>query len=391
MDYRTVYHGSSLPERVIAELGNGALTRTQLCERLDVARTTLGVALSELFQTHAIDAVVQTRSERGRPTQTIQLASKTIYSIGMDVSRRRGVAIAVNRRGDPLATARVECSGDSSWIDTVGALCDSLAEQIAFHELQDSYVSHVGVGIPIPIGHQTWADRHQSGSLVMKLKQLIEAHWLAPILVDNTIRMAALGEARWGAGVGIDSQLYLRVSRGIIACATVRNVLTAGADGYAGEIGHITAPDAKERCVCGKQGCVETVASSDAICQQAGLEDLVQVQQAIEDKTHPSHEAALAALKRATEALAWAVSAAVMLINPSQVVLAGEVPSAIPQFEKMLQNALEPHLIPQLHQHLKVVLSQQDSLGCARGATAAVETYLQQKHLTRMLQGHRSK
>ncbi|OKL49551.1 hypothetical protein BSR29_00920 [Boudabousia liubingyangii] len=384
MDYQAQYDSQNLGEQVIRTLAEEPATRNELCELLDVSRTTLGRALSDLLESRSIRTVTQPAAERGRPAQKLELARNTVYAIGMDISRRRGIAIATNRLGETLAVTRTEAEENSSWEELLSQLCHSLSKALE-KDFDDQKVAHVGIGIPVPIGHETWRRRHEPDSLVNKLKKQVGIFWEAPILVDNTIRMAALGEARWGAGQNLESQLYVRISRGITSCATIHNVLTAGADGYAGEIGHMNYPGAKEKCHCGQTGCIETIATEAKICERAGVTTLEQVREALENPQNSHHQKAKVALKDATDAVALACANATFVINPAQIVLAGAVPTLIPQFTPMVAEALQARLIPSLHENLKVVNTSQNSEGAARGAIAAVSTYLQQKQLSKML------
>ncbi len=59
-------------------------------------------------------------------------------------------------------------------------------------------------------------------------------------MVDNTVRMAALAEAMWGAGADMSSFIYLRLSGGVGGCVVSDFRLVGGAGGLAGELGHMT-------------------------------------------------------------------------------------------------------------------------------------------------------
>jgi glucokinase len=87
--------------------------------------------------------------------------------------------------------------------------------------------------------------------------------------VINDANAAALGEHRFGAGVGFDNIVYLTVSTGIGGGIIIGGELYSGADGCAGEIGHMTVEANGPRCHCGNFGCLEALASGWAVAKTA--------------------------------------------------------------------------------------------------------------------------
>ena len=86
-----------------------------------------------------------------------------------------------------------------------------------------------------------------------------------PAAVDNDANVAALGEWRFGAGQGTDSLLYVTISTGIGGGWVLGGRIWGGADGMAGEIGHVIVRPGGASCACGRRGCTEAEASGWAI------------------------------------------------------------------------------------------------------------------------------
>lgn len=88
--------------------------------------------------------------------------------------------------------------------------------------------------------------------------------WLA-----NDADAAGLAEAKFGAGCGAASVLYVNVGTGIGGALLIDGRLHVGANSSAGEIGHmVVSPDAP-RCECGKRGCLQALSSGRAIARRA--------------------------------------------------------------------------------------------------------------------------
>jgi len=81
--------------------------------------------------------------------------------------------------------------------------------------------------------------------------------------------MAALGEKWKGAGIGVNNLLCLTLGTGIGGGIIIQGQLIHGADGMAGELGHIIVDPSGPKCNCGNQGCLEALASGSAIKREA--------------------------------------------------------------------------------------------------------------------------
>ncbi|MEZ5392519.1 MAG: ROK family protein [Bryobacterales bacterium] len=104
------------------------------------------------------------------------------------------------------------------------------------------------------------------------LKERLE-QWLdLPVLVENDANAAALGEVWLGAGHDVDSLILLTLGTGIGGGIVSRGHIVHGADGMAGELGHMTVdPNSPHICGCGNVGCLEAEASGTAI-RKMGME-----------------------------------------------------------------------------------------------------------------------
>lgn len=89
------------------------------------------------------------------------------------------------------------------------------------------------------------------------------------VVVENDANAAAWAEQQYGAGRGCDEVLMLTVGTGIGGGVVVRGELFRGHRGFAAELGHITLVDGGPQCGCGQRGCLEALASGNAIGRMA--------------------------------------------------------------------------------------------------------------------------
>ena len=132
-------------------------------------------------------------------------------------------------------------------------------------------VAGVGLGVPGLISNDgTLASSVNLLPLEgLNLAAIVSAAIGLPVSVQNDANASAVGERRFGAGRPYRSQLMISLGTGVGAGLILDGRLWTGADGTAGEFGHITVEPNGRRCGCGNRGCVEQYASATAIASLA--------------------------------------------------------------------------------------------------------------------------
>ena len=97
----------------------------------------------------------------------------------------------------------------------------------------------------------------------------LSSRYHAPTWIDNDVNMLALGELRRGIAVGVEDAIFIKIGTGIGAGLISEGYLHRGAQGAAGDIGHVRVTESTtEVCRCGKVGCLEAMAGGQAIARQ---------------------------------------------------------------------------------------------------------------------------
>lgn len=150
-----------------------------------------------------------------------------------------------------------------------------------------------------------------------------------PAFVDNDVNLTALGEHD-RFGVGVDNFLYVKVATGIGAGIISGGMLLRGAQGIAGDIGHVrVSRGAGVFCSCGNEGCLEALASGPAIARSqrgsgieaAAAKDVVAL-------VNAGDVTAIQAVRQAGRDLGEVLSASISFLNPSVIVLGGRMAGA---------------------------------------------------------------
>jgi glucokinase len=174
----------------------------------------------------------------------------------------------------------------------------------------------IGFGGPVDFLRQTvQQSTHVGGWEGFPLTQHIAETLGVPVVMDNDANVGALGEYHDGAGKGCTPFFYMTLSTGIGGGILVDGAILRGADGWAGEIGHINlVPDGPD-CLCGSRGCFERM------CCGLWLE---------RDYGRPAQDllADPAFVERYVVLLARGLKTCIMVLNPARIVIGGGMSKA---------------------------------------------------------------
>ncbi len=190
-----------------------------------------------------------------------------------------------------------------------------------------------------------------------------------PVVADKDTNVAALGEARMGAGRSFDHFLYVTAGTGIGGGLVLDGVLYRGATGGAGDVGHIKVDPDGPPCGCGDRGCVEVFASGGGMVNRAkealsrGGREARSSSLAAEGLTAEavfraaSEGDTLAAglVRRAGEMLGLALADYVNINNPEAIVLGGGLTRAGELYRGPVEWELKRRALPALGEAVRVV------------------------------------
>ena len=138
--------------------------------------------------------------------------------------------------------------------------------------LLDKYpdVTRVGVGSPGPIdlkaGKVLFAPNipgMENVSITAGLREMLGLE----VILENDANAAGYAEHLYGAAVDLDSSIYVTISTGVGGGIFLDDRVLHGANGIAGEVGHMTLQADGPLCGCGHYGCWEAIAAGRAIAR----------------------------------------------------------------------------------------------------------------------------
>ncbi len=243
--------------------------------RADVARITglsrpmVSNLVNELLSSRLLheDAARATAS-RGRPPIVLRLDAPAGAAVGIEFEHAH-VHVAVSdlalrvqaERTHPLDPGQEAAVG----LDLAAALVeDALAEA----GVDRGRVLGAGMALPgttrLPdgvVGPSSILPRWTGVAAAAEMRRRLGL----PVVAENDANLGAVAEAAFGAARTAQDVLYVKLTSGIGAGVIVKGGLYRGTAGRAGEIGHVRVRTDGPVCRCGRRGCLETVASTDAI------------------------------------------------------------------------------------------------------------------------------
>ena len=316
----------------------------------------------------------------GRREVLLEPDPRARCALGLLLNRGQALLSAVWLDGSVIFSEEQALPTPAPAEETLARLCARLTALAGEHGLAAAQILGVGVAIRGITDHEGRVSRNSFGTLAeteYPLAAQIEALTGLPVVMGNNVRALFAAQMFLSGDRQSHSQFFLRCEYGIGGSLSVNGRIWHGATEQCSEIGHI--PVVKEGgrlCVCGKRGCLETVASSTAIREEAeallspeGTPLLWALHRergggplALDEilEAAARGDAAVAALvDRAVTALADALKALIYVVDPEKLVLYGRLfddPWLLSRLRKEMKAGLDaghrilPEVSPYNHQ-----------------------------------------
>ncbi len=332
---------------VLRELG--AASRAEIARRTGLSRSTVSSVVADLIESGLVregGAALPARGGTGRPAVPVTLDPSAGAAMGIDLAHD-GIRVIVT---DLAHTVLAETWGEADVTGMEASAVVALAAQAAEDALASARVPPdrlvgAAAAVPSPIDPDTGILGSESvvASLAgVALGALLGDRLGFPLRAENDANLAALAELLWGAERGHENAVYVKLSRGIGAGLVIGGRLYRGVHGGAGELGHTAITVDGPVCRCGNRGCLEVVAGRDALVA-AVAPRFVHVP-TIEEVVRRAEEGdtlCRRALRDVGSMVGQALAGVVNLLNPSLIVVGGEMSAAWDLMETPMREAMD--------------------------------------------------
>ena len=358
-------------------------TRAELVARTGLARSTVAQRLDQLFAHGLLREAGESESTGGRPPMTFAFNDDAGVVLAADLGATHARLAVTNLGGRVLAEEAGEeriASGPEQVLEWTDERFHVLLREAG---RRDEDVRGIGIGVPGPVEHATGRPRNppiMPGWDGYPVPERFADRYNVPVLVDNDVNIMALGE-HWTQWRSVDHLLYVKVATGIGCGVVVDGLIHRGADGAAGDIGHIrvAAPMAEEvTCACGNVGCLEALASGRAMAERLRAEGFEAADsRAVVELARAGEAAAVRLVRESGRLIGEVLAASVNFFNPSVIVIGGDVAQAQEQLLAGIREVVYQRSLPLATRHLRIVRSQlADRAGVIGAAVMVIERVL---------------
>ena len=263
--------------------------------------------------------------------------------IGVDLGGTNLRTALLSQDGDILDKRKESTNACDGWKKVIARMVENITRQREIAVQRGLIVAAVGVGAPgviqmdkgIVVKSPNFPDWNN-----LPLKEELEKALHIPVVIENDANAAALGEQWRGAGRGIGSMILLTLGTGVGGGIVLDNRIWQGADGMAGEIGHMTIIPDGRLCGCGNTGCLEMYASARGIVQSYKERSAASgavtsgdiTSEHVYESARKGEPGAVEVMRGMGRMLGIGIASLINIFNPQMIVIGGGVKDAWPLF-----------------------------------------------------------
>jgi predicted NBD/HSP70 family sugar kinase len=252
-------------------------------------------------------------------------------------------------------------------------------------------VRGIGVGVPGPVAFSSGRPVNppiMPGWDGFSLPDWFASRYDAPVLVDNDVNIMALGE-HWTHWRSCEHLMFVKVGTGIGSGIVAGGHIHRGAQGAAGDIGHIHLSDHDDVvCRCGNRGCLEAVAGGRALAQRLAAEgrDATDTRDVVR-LVRAGDPLAIRMVRDAGRSLGEVLAGCVNFFNPSVILIGGDLGEAHEQLLAGVREITFQRSLPLATRDLRTEPSRLgDRAGVIGAAIMVIERVLAPEAIDRAIQ-----
>ncbi len=348
----------------------GPISRIDLSKLSSLAPASITKITRELIDAHLIhETTVQEATSRGRPAVGLQTNNQGWQFLSMRLGRGY-LSIALHELGgDVLIDTKIEIH-EVDQEDVLARLLYEIDDFFESYNEQLDRVTSIALTLPGLVNSDQGIVLQMPHYNVKNLnigEEIFKATGL-PVFVANDTRAWALAENLFGHSQDCDNSVLISIHHGLGAGIILDGRVLQGRHGNIGELGHIQIDRSGAPCHCGNRGCLETVASSQAIRDEVSkrlakgeasvlseCEDITV--EAICEAAANGDALAIGVIEKLGEHLGSAIAIVINLFNPEKVLIGGVINQAKSILYPAIERCIAEQSLPVYTQDLQLVES----------------------------------
>ncbi len=270
-------------------------------------------------------------STGGRPPSLLGFNGDAGLVFAADLGATHSRVAVADLGAEPLAEVEADLDINDGPEVVLGWLDETFTQLLATVGRPVTDLMGIGIGVPGPVDFDRGVAVNppiMAGWHEYRIAKQFRQMYDVPVLVDNDVNIMALGEY-WVMEPRVDDFVFIKVGTGIGSGLILGGRLQRGADGAAGDIGHVQTTTDDVVCRCGNTGCLEASAGGAALAarlRELGHEARRSID--VTDLVEQGNKDAIVAVREAGRLIGSVVASLVNLLNPTLIMIGGNVARA---------------------------------------------------------------
>lgn len=371
----------------------GPISQTQIAQITGLSHATVSNIVRRLLKEGTLFEKCRVSTQKGRPPVLLSIEKNAAFAIGIDVGGENIRVGLVNLAGEVLDKAFNKTQPERGSEDILRRVKEMTHKIIAKSSIDEERIDGIGFGLSgiidpkegICLFCPNLPDWNE-----ISVREIFSEEFETLCLVDDSVRMMALAEKRYGLGRNVNNFIYISLGIGVGCAIFIHGKLYRGYTGLAGEFGHITVEESGPLCHCGNLGCLEALVSAKKIVQKARNAVNSGIYSSFSDKIDEIYQnidvKAITQAAQAGDKLAYeildetgrhigvGIAALVNLLNPNMVILGGGIAQAGEALLFPIKQTVKKCALGMISQTVSIQQSQiKKNAGIIGGATAVFD------------------
>lgn len=351
-------------------------TKAELAALTGLARSTISSRIDLLLATGLVTPAGDGVSSGGRPPARLAFNPEARIVIAVDLGATHGNIAISDLEGNILLSRSAAMAIADGPFPVLTWVVETALDMIKESDRSSQEVVGLGIGVPGPVEHSTGRPINppiMPGWDRFDIPSFVHQYLPVPVFIDNDVNLLALGEhaKTWP---DVDDLLYIKVATGIGAGLISGGQLQRGAQGAAGDIGHVQVPYNRDSPRgAGDERDLEAIASGLAIATALSAQGFAaHTSRDVAELARTGNTVAIEAIRQAGREVGEVLATVVNLLNPSVIVLGGSIARAGEHTLAGVREVVYRRSIPLATQNLSIVQSQADETAGVLGAAIMV-------------------
>ena len=368
----------------------GPISRAEIARTIGLSIPTVMKITEEFSHKQFVQDVGKGESSGGKRPELLELVPDSKYIIGVGVGRSKTNVLMMNLAGEVFIREIMETGGTAVPEVWISRLIQVIENVIRESGLSRKQILGMGIGMPGILDEKSGKVLFSPDFKWENVDMLtpIRERFKMDITIENANRALAMGEYYFGAGVDSRNFLVVNLGHGIGSAIMREGEFYRGRSGSSGEIGHIILEKNGPKCNCGNLGCLEAIASGNAIARDAKIavlegnatkimelvnEDINRIEaKTVFEAARLGDRLAIQITERAMQYIGIGLANYINLLDPDLIILFGGLTNAGDIFLKKVKEVLRERQMKFAGRQVKLVISQMGENGTAVGSASLV-------------------